>query len=352
MSIPTFVVCTGRCGSTMLSNMLRDHPGILSLSEFFSMITDGDQTRAPFSSDPLDGEEFWSIIADIGRFYSFFLRHGLHFPELLYPVEDPASKFSSRTGVPGILLTALPHLTGAHDAVFDRLSQEVVAWPRAMIREHYQRLFGWLGALFGKRQWVERSGSLVYLEGMLSVFPDARFVHLVRDGRDAVLSMQKHDAWRVGLTWQRIAESLGVDPIASPDRTHIDRVPAELRPFLPEHFDAAAFRALKTPLAACAGNWVYQLEVGLKILGSLPDDRLLTLRYEDFFADPAKQPNALAAFLGDEFVDEDWSARCSATVRKPCSTWRDLSADDARALAEACRPGFERLCEAGVWYEL
>jgi hypothetical protein len=30
-----FVVSTGRCGSTMLSNMLRLNPGILSLSEFF-----------------------------------------------------------------------------------------------------------------------------------------------------------------------------------------------------------------------------------------------------------------------------------------------------------------------------
>ena len=39
----------------------------------------------------------------------------------------------------------------------------------------------------------------------------------------------------------------------SPDRTHIDRVPAELRPFLPEHFDADAFRAFRVPLSALRG---------------------------------------------------------------------------------------------------
>ena len=33
-----FVVSTGRCGSTMLSNMLRLNPEILSLSEFFSLL--------------------------------------------------------------------------------------------------------------------------------------------------------------------------------------------------------------------------------------------------------------------------------------------------------------------------
>jgi hypothetical protein len=34
----TFVVSTGRCGSTMLTNMLRLNPDILSLSEFFSLL--------------------------------------------------------------------------------------------------------------------------------------------------------------------------------------------------------------------------------------------------------------------------------------------------------------------------
>ena len=35
-----FVVGTGRCGSTLVSNMLNLHKEVLSLSEFFAFITD------------------------------------------------------------------------------------------------------------------------------------------------------------------------------------------------------------------------------------------------------------------------------------------------------------------------
>ena len=35
---PAFVLNTGRCGSTLLSDVLNSHPRVLSLSEFFSAV--------------------------------------------------------------------------------------------------------------------------------------------------------------------------------------------------------------------------------------------------------------------------------------------------------------------------
>jgi putative sulfotransferase len=164
--------------------------------------------------------------------------------------------------------------------------------------------------------------------------------------------MQEHLAFRLYLIMRSLGEQLGVDPLRSSDRTHLDRVHAELLPFLPEDFNVDAFRAFRVPLPLCAELWAQQITSGLPALLALPSDRLLTLRYEDFFTDPKRQIDRLAAFLGEEFIDEDWSNRCAATVRKPRSTWRDLPEADARALTDACRPGFELLREAGVHYDL
>ena len=55
MSTPTFIVGTGRCGSTMLSNMLREHPKVLSLSEFLpSLLTFQTLTRLSALNQSMD----------------------------------------------------------------------------------------------------------------------------------------------------------------------------------------------------------------------------------------------------------------------------------------------------------
>ena len=101
MSTPTFVVGTGRCGSTMLSNMLREHPKVLSLSEFFANVCDGNRSTEGFSAEPMDGARFWSLLAAKPEMVSFGMRHGVPCDEWLYPVDSSSARFSRETGVPG-----------------------------------------------------------------------------------------------------------------------------------------------------------------------------------------------------------------------------------------------------------
>lgn len=354
MSVPTFVVGTGRCGSTMLSNMLREHRKVLSLSEFFSFLADlGWRIPEMFSSEQCDGQAFWEFVAAITPHSNFTVKHRIAPPEIIYPWAAPWARYSPETGVPAILMATLPHLTDDHEALFDVLQAEVSNWPLATRAEHYRHLFAWLQAEFGKQGWVERSGaSFVMVEQLFATFPDARFVHIVRDGRDAALSMGGQLDFRLHFVMGLLEQHLGVHPMDSSERANVGRLPQELRKFLPEHFDAEAFRAFEgVPLPICGTFWSQQIATGMKVLCQVPDDRLLTLRYEDFFVDPNARLDRLAAFLGEEFIDEEWSDRCAATVRKPRSTWRDLPSADAHALTEACRPGFEMLRAAGIEYD-
>jgi putative sulfotransferase len=62
MDAPFFIVGTGRCGSTMLSEFLQEHDSVLSLSEFFCFATDlGGRIAYCFPSGVLDGSQLWQV---------------------------------------------------------------------------------------------------------------------------------------------------------------------------------------------------------------------------------------------------------------------------------------------------
>jgi hypothetical protein len=78
---PVFVVSTGRCGSTMVSNMVRLHPKMLSVSEFLSCLAD----RA-LVGRRMDGETLYRRLADLAPVGKALVRNGLLVSEYLYPV--------------------------------------------------------------------------------------------------------------------------------------------------------------------------------------------------------------------------------------------------------------------------
>ena len=130
---PVFIVGTGRCGSTMLSNILREHPAILSLSEFFASVTDV-WTRIPqtFPEGTIPAYQFWEILSTHYPQQNVLIRLGIEVDELLYPYRTPSSRFDAETGAPAILQTTLPHLTDAHDALFDEVQQFVLSQPSTL----------------------------------------------------------------------------------------------------------------------------------------------------------------------------------------------------------------------------
>lgn len=347
MNAPVFVVGTGRCGSTLLSNMLREHPAVLSLSELFSFATDlGGRIAEAFPDGPIDAPAFWRIVGGAHPKATTMLRHGVAMDEVLYrPTHQ--TRFSAEDGVPALLQTTLPHLTSDPDALYDEVERFVASGPVASAGDHYRRLFGWLAHRFDKRLWVERSGgSLRVVARLAAAFPDARFVHLVRDGRDCAVSMSRHHGFRMALVAAQLTEILGVDPYESSDRTAEGDLPDELVPFLPERFDGEAFRRYETPVALCGHYWSGECLAGVRELEAVAPARVLVLRYEDLVRAPEIPLSRLTAFLGEDLVEPAWARRMAGIVRPARSSWTSLPPRELRWLEAACRPGFAALGDA------
>lgn len=354
MPMPTFIVGTGRCGSTMLSNMLREHPFILSISEFYSHIIDyGGRIERAFAQERLDGQEFWDLISAIAPRESLLLRHDLSISEVLYPYRSPQSRFSKETGVPAILHVTLPHLTDRCDELFEELGKKVICWPSSTIRQHYDRLFDWLRQRFDKKIWIERSGgTFVIFDRLFATFPDARFIHIVRDGRVASRSMADHRAFRLFLIAELLTDLLNVDPYENNDRSRVQKLTPEMLKFLPESFDAQAFTEYRPSLQIWGELWSKLIIKGIGILKNLPPWQVLTLRYEDFFTAPRENLQKLAEFLGPEYMDPIWEEKAVQVIRHPRFSRAGLTKNDEALLREACQPGFEALRGMGVVYDM
>lgn len=345
-----FVIGTGRCGSTLLSDMLRLHPDVASLSEFFSFVSDlGCRVAATFPPGKVSGAALWEIIATAWPRQNLMLQHDVAMEEVVYPWKDPSARFQAHPGVPAIAQVTLPHFSPTPDLLFDPLREFVLSLEPAPIGVQYQRLFAWLASLNGSQVWVERSGgSLRIVRRLLEHFPQARFVHLVRDGRNTALSMSRHMGFRMVLASFQMMESLGVDPFESSDRRWEEDMADDVAAILPEHFNQSAFLAFKTPPPLCAHYWSGEVKEGLKALEGLSTDRLLHLRYEDFLAQPVESCRQLIGFIRRGEVDEAWVARASALVGKGRSSFQHLDTRARVELERASQPGFEALAAAGL----
>ena len=174
------------------------------------------------------------------------------------------------------------------------------------------------------------------------LFPEARVVHVYRDGRDTAMSMSRHHNFRVLLGAILVARRLGVDvrraflkPKGSPLEVLVQALAFQrLDP------DRLAAR----PGLADFGAFWSDLELaGQQVLGRLPPGRLLSLRFEEVQAAPREKLAELIRFIDPSLEDAAWLEAVARVPRPARSTHRDLPDEQRAALTEACAPGLERL---------
>ena len=279
------------------------------------------------------------------------LRHGLLVPEFLYQVSS-TSRYTAQTGVPPLLLTTLPHLTSDYEALYDEVRQVVSRFPPAWIAQHYARLFRWMTHRLGREVCVERSAfSLPMVRSLAQLFPTAKFVHLVRDGRACALSMSRHLLFRLVAIVELQREVLGVDPYYSSDRTKAKDLNEDLRRLLPEQFDVDVFWNYQLPLEVFGSLWTAMLIAGIGALLELPEERVLTLTYEQFLAQPQTSIKQLIAFIDPTLLDETWVHLTATQIRQTPLSWQELPSSERKSLEAACQPGlalFQAIAQEGL----
>ena len=117
-------------------------------------------------------------------------------------------------------------------------------------------------ALRGRPRWAEKTPlNIRHLDWIMARWPEARIVHVLRDGRDVVCSMREH-----------------------PDRRWVDgRWVKELDP---------------KPIEEYARRWVSDTAAGMRWRG---DPRYLEVRYEDLVQAPADTLERVLTFLGEPY---------------------------------------------------
>ena len=336
---PVLVLGTGRCGSTMLSNLLNTHPRILSLSEFFSYVgMDAFRLRNP------TGDQLWQIYSRQRPRTRLMLRES--YEELLYPVGGPGQRFT-RHDVPPILCATLPHLTDQYEALYDELEPFVRAQPQQPPLVHFRNLFSHLCQRFGCQVWVERSGlTLLVGSRLLRQFPEARVIHIHRDGRDTAVSMSRHYLFRmIVATFKRLRmfrAFLATIPLMSKGGPS-ESVASLMEAVIPRlvHYETLPFDKLK--ITDFAAFWNALIALADRMLGELPPNRLLSLKLEDIQAEPEPHIRRLVRFIDPALEDEEWIRKASAIPRPTPSRFQTLGPEERSAVTEACRPGLNLL---------
>jgi hypothetical protein len=339
----TFVTCTGRCGSTMLSAILHDHQDVLSVNEFFSALkaaADGPE----FPSGYLHGSQLWGMLAQDVPGLTALLRSGLKLPEMQYPAGG--CQFTLETGIPLAYHSFLPMLSDTPDALFDQLAREVPSWPIRPAAEQYRAFFGHLADLAGRKVVVERSATTSPLIPLLRrLFPEARFIHMHRNGPDCVLSMSRHPAFRreaLIITALKKAAAAGV---SASSLTDLQEKMPEFKGVLVPPYDAEAFLAYPVPVSFFAEKYWTPMERSAAVaLAELPPDCWTGLRYEDLLAAPREVLTGLALFLGIP-ADPEWLESAVRRIEpgKPGRAAAVLSTQEQAEVEAACVPATDAI---------
>ena len=280
---PLIIFGTGRCGSTVFHQVLSYHPSVTWLSSWclkYPSRPARNRLAMRLLDLPLPSRAMRKAIRT-GEHYPFWDYHVKGFSDTCRDLTSADALASTKTILPRIFGQML-------SPTRDRLLIKITGWPRV---------------------------------GFLKeIFPDAKFIHIYRDGRSVATSwlhMWWWDGWRGPHNW-RWGE-------LSPDQY------------------ARWCRHERSFVVLAGLGWEILMKAAEQARRSLPADDLLEIRYEDLCRDHPRYFKMAADFAGLA-----WTPGFEATVQRYTlesanDQWRkDLTADQQAALTDALRETLAR----------
>jgi hypothetical protein len=282
---PIFVIGCSRSGTTVVFHALAEHPSLAWISNWSNRFGDA---------------AFWLRLAK--------LRHA------------PAVRALGQRGWRPRPVEAYRPWTDCFDG-FNRPARDLDARDCSdESRARMQALVARHLAVQGKPRFAAKYTGWSRIGFMDRAFPDARYVHVIRDGRAVAASLLQVGFWE---GW---------------------RGPSQWRwgPLSREHDEL--WRASDSSFAVLAGiQWKLLLE-NIRGTGAKIGDRYRELRYETFVADPLAALADLREWSGLEADSRHAQRIADLGVHPVGEKWREsLSAEDRSRLESALAPSLEAL---------
>jgi hypothetical protein len=166
------------------------------------------------------------------------------------------------------------------------------------------------------------------------VFPEARFIHLVRDGRDVVESAYR--MWQQRPDWRYLVQKARAFPLSnykyaawylSNLLSGIASGKKGVRVWGPRYPGIDMDVSSKTLIEVCAWQWAKSVEYSIRDLAALAPERVLTVRYETLLADEDKVAE-IARFTGITDIGLVLNAYRNTVRRDTGGGWDRLSERD------------------------
>jgi hypothetical protein len=244
---PVFICGTGRCGTSWLHSILREHSHIYTTRwEGRFIVTPGGL---------FDVQRELLSLPGIARFRQSLL--------------GPWFRKTYRAGTPreyeGGLFADFDY-EELREFV-DKFEQHLQAGIDEAMRSLIRGVFEAGMQKTGKTRWMEKTPrSVIYMKDLHRLFPDAQFLHIIRDGRDVAVSIVEN-FWPIG---ENPSENV-------------------------------SFRELTRDVKNAARYWDYFVKVGLTAATELPPGTCLEVIYEELMSRPEQTLRKICEFIGEPF---------------------------------------------------